>query len=59
MLQRLVNQHGLVTTQEVVQHVLRVSDPEGVEHRSQHRLRRRIYKCKGSNYLCLDSAFMV
>ena len=42
MHQRLVNQHGLVTTREVVRHVLRVFDPEGVEHRSQHRIRRRI-----------------
>ncbi|XP_022780830.1 uncharacterized protein LOC111322059, partial [Stylophora pistillata] len=41
----------LVTTREVVRHVLRVFDPEGVEHRSQHRLRRRIYRCKGPNYL--------
>ena len=51
MHQRLINQHGLVTTREVVRHVLKVFDPEGVEHRSQHRLRRRIYRCKGPNYL--------
>ena len=51
MHQRLINQHGLVTMREVAQHVLRVFDPEGVEHRSQHRLRRRIYRCKGPNYL--------
>jgi len=51
MHQRLINRHSLVTTWEVVQHVLRVFDPEGVEHRSQHRLRRRIYRCKGPNYL--------
>ena len=51
MRQRLINQHRLVTTREVVRHVLRVFDPEGVEHRSQHRLRRRIYRCKGPNYL--------
>ena len=51
MHQRLINQHGLVTTREFVRHVLRVLDPEGVEHRSQHRLRRRIYRCKGPNYL--------
>ena len=49
--QRLVNQHRLVTMWEVIQHVLRVFDPERVEHRSQHRLRRQIYRCKGPNYL--------
>ncbi|CAH3106858.1 unnamed protein product, partial [Pocillopora meandrina] len=43
--------HGLATTREVVRHVLRAFDPERVEHRSQHRLRRRIYRCKGPNYL--------
>ena len=37
--QRLVNQHGPVTMREVIRHVMRVFDPEGVEHRSQHRLR--------------------
>ena len=51
MHQRCVNQHGLVTMQEVVRHVLRVFDPEGVEHRSQDRLQGRIYRCKGPNYL--------
>ena len=50
MHQRLVNQHRLATAREVVQHVLRVFDPEGVEHRSQHRLKRQIYRCKGPNY---------
>ena len=49
--QRLISQHGLATTREVVRHVLRAFDPERVEHRSQHRLRRRIYRCKGPNYL--------
>ena len=33
MHQRLVNHYGLVTTRDVVQHVLKVFDPEGVEHR--------------------------
>lgn len=51
MHQRLINQHGLVTTREVVRHVLKIFDPEGVEHRSRHRLRRRVYRCKGPNYL--------
>ena len=51
MHQRLINQYGLVTTREVVRHVLRIFDPEGVEYRSRHRLRRRLYRCKGPNYL--------
>lgn len=51
MHQRLINQHGLVTTREVVRHVLKIFDPEGVEQRSRHRLRRRVYRCKGPNYL--------
>ena len=51
MHQRLVNQYGLVTTREVVRHFLRIFDPEGVEYRSRHRLRRRLYRCKGPNYL--------
>lgn len=50
MHQRLINQHGLVTTREVVRHVFRVFDPKGVKHRSQHRLWRWIYRCKGPNY---------
>ena len=51
MHQRLVNHYGLVTTREVVRHVLKVFDPEGVEHRSRHGLRRRVYRSKGPNYL--------
>ena len=51
MHQRLLNHHGLVTTREVVRHILRVFDPEGVEHRLRHRLRRRVYRCKGPNFL--------
>ena len=51
MHQRLINQYGLVTTREIVRHVLRIFDPEGVEYRSRHRLRRRLYRCKGPNYL--------
>ena len=51
MHQRLINQHGLVTSREVVRHALRIFDPQGVEQRSRHRLRRRVYRCKGLNYL--------
>ena len=51
MHQRLLNQYGLLTTREVVRHVLKIFDPEGVEHRLRHRLRRRVYRSKGPNYL--------
>ena len=44
MHQRLVNHYGLVTTRDLVRHVLKVFDTEGVEHRSRHRLRRRVYR---------------
>jgi len=40
MHQRLLNQYGLLTTREVVQHVLKIFDTEGLEHRLRHRLRR-------------------
>ena len=36
---------------------LRVFDPKGVKYRSQHRLRRRIYKCKGPNYFWLINGY--
>ena len=51
MHQRLLNQYGLLTTREVVRHVLKIFDPEGVEHRLRHRLRRTVYRSKGPNYL--------
>lgn len=51
MHQRLISHYGLVTTREVVRQVLKIFDPEGVEHRSRHRLRRRVYRSKGPNYL--------
>lgn len=51
MHQRLVNHHRFTTTREVVLHALQIFDPEGVELRSRQRLRRRLYRCKGPNYL--------
>ena len=51
MYQRLLNYHRLVSTREVVRHILRVFDPEGAKHRSRHRLRRRVYRFKRSNFL--------
>ncbi len=51
MHQRLVNDYHFVVTRDVVRRVLRVLDPDGVEARSRHRLRRRSYHTKGPNYL--------
>ena len=41
MWERLQQDHNLVIGKETVRHVLRIVDPEGVEQRSRHRLRRR------------------
>jgi hypothetical protein len=49
--QRLVVEHGLVVSKETVRHALRVLDPEGVDQRLRHRLRRRQYKGRGPNFL--------
>lgn len=51
MHQRLTNDHGLVVTRSMVRQILKVLDPEGVQARSRHRLRRRMYYAKGPNYL--------
>ena len=51
MHQKLTNDHGLVVTRNVVRQILKVVDPEGVEARSRHRLRRRRYCAKGPNYI--------
>ena len=44
-------EHGLITTRETVWKVLKIVDPEGVERRLRHRLKRRQYKVKGPNYI--------
>lgn len=49
MYQRLVTDYGLVVRKEAVRRALRVLDPEGVETRLRHRLRRREYRGKGPN----------
>ena len=49
--QRLVTDHGLVVSKETVRHALRVLDPDGVERRLRHRLKRRQYKGRGPNFL--------
>ena len=51
MWQRLVSDHNLVIDKETVRHILKIVDPEGVELRSRHRLRRRQYRGKGPNYI--------
>ena len=37
-------------TSDTVRELLKICDPEGVERRSKHRLRRRRYISKGPNY---------
>ena len=51
MHQRLTNEYGLVVTRNTVRRVLKILDSGGVESRSRHRLRRRLYSAKGRNYL--------
>ena len=51
MTQRLVQEHGLSIDKEFVRQLLKILDPEGVETRSKHRLRRREYKAEGPNHL--------
>ena len=51
MHQRLQIGHGLVASRETVRQILKIVDPEGIERRSRHRLKRRQYKAKGPNYL--------
>ncbi len=49
MCDRLVKIHKLVVTRETVRKILKYIDPDGVERRKQHRLRRRIYTASGPN----------
>ena len=51
MHQRLTNERNLVFTRDIVRRVLKILDPEGVEARSRHKLRKRKYHTKGPNYL--------
>ena len=51
MTQRLVNDHRLVVGKETVGELLKILDPEGVELRARHRLKRRQYITKGPNHL--------
>jgi len=40
-----------IFNRDTVMHLLREMDPEGVDARQARRLRRRVYKSKGPNYL--------
>jgi hypothetical protein len=51
MHQRLTNEYGLIVTRNTVRVVMKILDSDGVESRSRHRLRRRLYNAKGPNYL--------
>ena len=51
MTQRLQLDHHLVVGRETVRELLKICDPEGVEYRSRHRLKRRQYLTKGPSYI--------
>ena len=51
MHQGLVNHHWLAATTGEVGHALRIFYPQDVELQSLERLRRRVYRFKGPNYL--------
>jgi hypothetical protein len=51
MHRRLISEYGLVVRREDVRRIIQILDPDGVEMRSRHRLRRRLYMAKGPNYL--------
>ena len=50
MHQRLCDWHRLIISRKTVRQALKILDPAGVEARSRHCLRRRIYTCKEPNY---------
>ena len=51
MWQKLVVEYGLSVPKETVRHAFRVLDPEGVDSRLRHKLRRRQYRGNGRNFL--------
>ena len=51
MWQRLVVEHRLSVKKEFVRKALRIMDPEGVDSRMRHRLRRRQYHSEGPNFI--------
>ena len=48
---KLVVEYGLSVPKETVRHAFRVLDPEGVDSRLRHKLRRRHYRGNGPNFL--------
>lgn len=48
---RLQQTYGLNVQRNIVLQILRVLDPEGIEQRKRHRLRRRVYTVPGPNFL--------
>ena len=51
MHQRLNNEYGCAVDRESVRIILKALDPEGVEARKGHRLKRRKYRAKGPNFI--------
>ncbi len=51
MWRRLVRDHGLRVKRNDVLNMMKVIDPEGVQLRKAHRLKRRVYSEKGPNYV--------
>ena len=51
MHQRLRIDYGLVVSGEMVRLALKTLDPEGVERRLQHRLKRRTYSANGPDFI--------
>ena len=51
MWQRLRDDHGLVVSRETVRMVLHLIDPEGVDERRRHKLKRRNYSNPGPNHV--------
>ncbi|KAF3859750.1 hypothetical protein F7725_022149 [Dissostichus mawsoni] len=42
---------GLVVSEDSIRRIIKLVDPQGVELRRAHRLRRRPYRCRGPNAL--------
>ena len=51
MWKRLLRDHNLMVKRKTVEDLMHIIDPIGVAVRRAHRLKRRIYVTKGSNYL--------
>ena len=43
----------MVVSRETVRHTLKLLDPDGVERRTQHKLKRRAHSAKGPSSICL------